>query len=160
MVEMRRSSGIVRPTPAAEVASRVGVMYFPAWFLTEANVKLFASVKNKAGNYVAPTLDSTSAAGDGLKIPADLRISTIDAPGAQAYPITALTFLLVYQDVCKAGLKADQAKRLKAWLDYAEGPGQNVAGELQYAKLPDDLHSKAQAKVNGLTCNGSPISGT
>jgi hypothetical protein len=57
-------------------------------------------------------------------------------------------------------MKADQAKRLKAWLDYAEGAGQNVAGELQYAKLPDDLHTKAKAKVNGLTCNGSPISGT
>jgi phosphate transport system substrate-binding protein len=125
-----------------------------------ANNFTFASVKNKAGKYIAPTLPSTSAAGVGLTIPDDLRISTIDAPGDGAYPITALTFLLVYQDVCKAGLKADQAKRLKAWLDYAEGPGQNVAGELQYAKLPGDLHSRAEAKVNGLTCNGSPISGT
>jgi phosphate transport system substrate-binding protein len=125
-----------------------------------ANNFTFASVKNKSGKYIAPTLPSTSAAGVGLTIPDDLRISTINAPGADAYPITALTFLLVYQDVCKAGLKADQAKRLKAWLDYAEGAGQNVAGELQYAKLPDDLHSKAEAKVNGLTCNGSPIAGT
>jgi hypothetical protein len=57
-------------------------------------------------------------------------------------------------------MKPDQAKRLKAWLDYAEGEGQNVAGELQYAKLPDDLHSKAEAKVNGLTCNGQAIAGT
>jgi phosphate transport system substrate-binding protein len=125
-----------------------------------ANNFTFASVKNKSGKYITPTLDATSAAGVGLTIPDDLRISTIDAPGATAYPVTALTFLLVYQDPCKAGMKADQAKRLKAWLDYAEGAGQNVAGELQYAKLPDDLHTKAEAKVNGLTCNGSPISGT
>jgi phosphate transport system substrate-binding protein len=125
-----------------------------------ANNFTFASVKNKSGNFVAPTLDSTSAAGDGLTIPDDLRVSTIDAPGAQAYPITALTFLLVYQDVCKAGKDAQAAKRLKSWLDYAEGEGQNVAGELQYAKLPDALHQKAQAKVEGLQCNGQPISGT
>src|SRR4051795_6374993 len=125
-----------------------------------ANNFTFASVKNKSGNFVAPTLDSTSAAGQGLTIPDDLRISTIDAPGAQAYPITALTFLLVYQDVCKAGKDAQAAKRLKAWLDYAEGDGQKVAGELQYAKLPDELHQKAQAKVDGLQCNGQPISGT
>src|SRR3954452_6691494 len=46
-----------------------------------------ADVKNKAGNYVEPTLDSTSAAGEGLKIPEDLRFSAIDAPGDQAYPI-------------------------------------------------------------------------
>jgi phosphate transport system substrate-binding protein len=123
-----------------------------------ANNFTFASVKNKAGNFVAPTLESTSAAGVGLEIPDDLRISTIDAPGDQAYPITALTFLLVYQDICKAGKDAETAKRLKAWLDYALGDGQAVAGELQYAKLPDDLHTKAQAKVDGLQCNGAAIS--
>ncbi len=125
-----------------------------------ANAFTFASVKNRSGAYVAPTLPSTSAAGTGLTIPDDLRISTIDAPGASAYPITALTFLLVYQDVCQAGMQPDQATRLKAWLDYAEGEGQNVAGELQYAKLPDELHSRAEAKVNGLTCDGQPIAGT
>ena len=125
-----------------------------------ANNFTFADVKNKSGNYVAPTLDSTSAAGVGLTIPDDLRISTIDAPGAQAYPITALTFLLVYQDVCKAGKDAQTAQRLKAWLDYSEGPGQDVAGELQYAKLPDELHAKAQAKVAALVCNGKPITGS
>jgi phosphate transport system substrate-binding protein len=57
-------------------------------------------------------------------------------------------------------MAADQAKRLKGWLDYAEGDGQAVAGELQYAKLPSALHTKAAAKVNGLTCNGQPIAGT
>src|SRR3954452_11524401 len=102
-----------------------------------ANSFTFASVKNKSGNYIAPTLDSTSAAANGLDIPDDLRISTIDAPGKTAYPITALTFLLVYADPCKAGESAGKASSLKAWLDYAEGEGQNVAGELQYAKLPD-----------------------
>jgi phosphate transport system substrate-binding protein len=122
-----------------------------------ANNFTFASVKNKSGDYIAPTLASTSAAAEGLQIPDDLRISTIDAPGKTAYPITALTFLLVYADPCKAGMAADQAKRLKGWLDYAEGDGQSVAGELQYAKLPAALHSKAEDKVNGLTCNGSPI---
>jgi phosphate transport system substrate-binding protein len=143
---------------AACIKQNAGAVGYVEQAYALANNFTFASVKNKAGNYVAPTLDSTSAAGDGLKIPADLRISTIDAPGAQAYPITALTFLLVYRDVCKAGADEGKAKALKAWLDYAEGPGQDVAAELQYAKLPDALHTKAQAKVDGLTCNGSPIS--
>ena len=52
------------------------------------------------------------------------------------------------------------AKRIKAWLQYAEGDGQSVAKELQYAPLPDDLHTKAMAKVDGLQCNGAAISGT
>jgi phosphate transport system substrate-binding protein len=125
-----------------------------------ANNFTFARVKNKSGDYIAPTLDSTSAAADGLELPDDLRISTIDAPGKAAYPITALTFLLVYQDACKAGKDEAAAKRIKAWLQYAEGDGQAVAGELQYAKLPDALHQKAVAKVDGLQCNGQAIAGT
>ena len=41
-----------------------------------------------------------------------------------------------------------------------DGDGQNVAKELQYAPLPADLHTKAQAKVDGLQCNGAAITGT
>jgi phosphate transport system substrate-binding protein len=122
-----------------------------------ANKFTFASVKNKSGQFVAPTLESTSAAGDGLKIPEDLRFSPIDAPGAKAYPITAATFLLVYQDMCKAGLSSTKAKNVKAWLDYAEGDGQSVAKQLYYAQLPDAVHTAALKKVDGLVCNGKPI---
>jgi phosphate transport system substrate-binding protein len=116
-----------------------------------------AAVKNKAGKFVEPTLAATSAAGAAAKPPADLRFSTIDAPGATTYPITAVTFLLVYQDMCKAGLDKAKAALVKDWLDYAEGDGQSVAPELQYAPLPDAIKQKAQAKVDGLVCNGSPI---
>jgi phosphate transport system substrate-binding protein len=122
-----------------------------------ANKFTFASVKNKSGQYVEPTLDSTSAAGEGLKVPSDLRFSPIDAPGKAAYPITAATFLLVYQDVCKAGLDQAKAQRLKAWLDYAEGDGQSAAKELYYAALPDAVHTAAMSKVSSLQCNGQPI---
>ena len=68
-----------------------------------------------------------------------------------------MTFLLVYQDMCKAGMSKGKAGLVKAWLDYAEGAGQQVAGELQYAKLPAALHTAAQKKVDGLQCNGAAI---
>jgi phosphate transport system substrate-binding protein len=122
-----------------------------------ANSFTFADLKNKAGNFVAPTLESTSAAGDGLTVPDDLRFSAIDAPGDQAYPIASGTFLLVYQDMCKAGLSEEKAKLVKGFLDYALSDGQGVAKELQYAALPEAIHTAAQKKVDGLTCNGSPI---
>ncbi|HEX7300505.1 MAG TPA: phosphate ABC transporter substrate-binding protein PstS [Solirubrobacteraceae bacterium] len=119
-----------------------------------------AAVKNKAGNYVEPSLDATSAAGEGAKVPDDLKFSTIDAPGDETYPISAVTFLLVWQDMCKAGVKDTQAKLIKSWLDYALGDGQKVAPELQYAPLPDPILQKAQTKVDGLVCNGSAIGGS
>ena len=125
-----------------------------------ANNFTTADLKNKAGNFVAPTLESTSAAGDGLTVPDDLRFSAIDAPGDQAYPIASATFILVYQDMCKAGVAEAKAKLVVDWLNYALGDGQKVAPELQYAPLPDAIKSKAQAKVDGLVCNGSPLKGS
>jgi phosphate transport system substrate-binding protein len=116
-----------------------------------------AAVKNSDGQFVEPSLDATSAAGEGAKVPDDLKFSTINAPGAKTYPITAVTFLLVWQDQCKSGIKAPTAKLVKSWLDYALGDGQKVAPELQYAPLPDPIKQKAQAKVDALQCNGTAI---
>jgi phosphate transport system substrate-binding protein len=145
---------------AACIKQNAGAVGYVEQAYALANNFTFASVKNKSGDYIAPSLEGASAAAVGLDIPDDLRISTIDAPGKTAYPITALTFMLVYQDACKAGKDEGAAKRIKAWLQYAEGDGQSVAKELQYAPLPDDLHAKAVAKVDGLQCNGAAISGT
>jgi phosphate transport system substrate-binding protein len=116
-----------------------------------------ADVKNKAGKFIAPSLASTTAAGVGIKVPANLGIDAVNAPGAAAYPIASATHLLVYQDMCKAGLKKSKAESVKAWLDYALGAGQAVARTLQYAPLPPAILSKAQAEVAGLTCNGQPL---
>jgi phosphate transport system substrate-binding protein len=124
-----------------------------------ANDFTYASVKNKAGKFIEPTLEATAAAAEGITVPADLRFATIDSPGATAYPISAVTFLLVYQDPCKAGADATQAKTLAAWLRYGGQDGQGVARQLQYAPLPDALKTKAAAKVDGLQCNGHPIAG-
>jgi phosphate transport system substrate-binding protein len=116
-----------------------------------------AAVKNKGGQYIEPTLESTSAAGDGVDVPADLRFSAIDSPNAKAYPIASATFLLVYQDACKAGLDQTKAGLVQNWVNYATTAGQDVAPELQYAPLPEAIRAKAQAKVDGLECNGAPL---
>jgi phosphate transport system substrate-binding protein len=123
-----------------------------------ANGFTYASVKNKSGAFVAPTLGSTSAAGDGLKVPSDLGISTIDAPGKTAYPITSQTFIDTYKDPCKSvGMKEGDAKAMGAFIKYVLGDGQNQLAQLKYAKLPSSLLSKAQQAASSLTCNGSSI---
>jgi phosphate transport system substrate-binding protein len=123
-----------------------------------ANNFSYASVKNKSGTFVAPTLSSTSAAGDGLTIPSDLGVSTIDAPGAQAYPIASQTFIDTYKDPCKSlGMKQGDAKAMGAFLDYILGNGQSQLEQLQYAKLPSDLLGKSKQVAGSLTCNGSAL---
>jgi phosphate transport system substrate-binding protein len=116
-----------------------------------------ADVKNKAGKFIAPSLQSTSAAGDGVTVPADLRFSAINSPNPSAYPIASATFLIVYEDMCKAGKSQDTAQRVSNWLNYALGAGQQVASTLEYAPLPAGIKAKAQGKVDGLTCNGQAL---
>src|SRR4051812_7822147 len=89
-----------------------------------ANNFTYASVKNKSGQYIEPTLQAASSAGAVKAIPDDLRFSTINAEAADAYPITAITFLLVWQDMCKSGLDQAKAQNVKAWLNYGLGGGQ------------------------------------
>jgi phosphate transport system substrate-binding protein len=119
-----------------------------------------ASIKNKSGGFIAPELDSTSAAGDGLEVPEDLGISTINAPGKTAYPITSQTFIDTYKDPCKSlGMKEGDAKAMSAFIDFALGDGQAELEQLKFAKLPDALLTKSQEAAKSLTCNGSAISG-
>jgi phosphate transport system substrate-binding protein len=114
----------------------------------------FASVKNKSGSYIAPTLASTSASVVGLTIPADLRFKAIDSSNPGAYPIASQTFIVVYQDLCKGGMSSAQAKAMVKLLDYGLGSGQSAAQQLSYAPLPPALLAKAQQAVSSLTCNG------
>src|SRR3954453_12879295 len=119
----------------------------------------YAAVKNKSGKFIEPPLDSTSAAADGISIPADLGYSAIDSPNANAYPIASQTFVDVFKDMCKAGVAKGAAQRIVAFLNYGLGGGQDVAKQLSYAPLPSSLLSKSQAAVKSLECTGSPISG-
>jgi phosphate transport system substrate-binding protein len=119
----------------------------------------YASVKNKAGNYIEPTLESTTAAVKGLQVPADLRFDAINTPAAQGYPIASSTFIVVYEDMCRAGITQGEAQRVKGFLDYDLSAGQKVAPELSYAPEPGPINSAAKAKVGALKCNGQPLSG-
>jgi phosphate transport system substrate-binding protein len=118
----------------------------------------FADVKNKAGKFVTPSIPAVTAAGDGVKIPSDLRFTLGDSSDASAYPISSQTFIVVYKDPCKAGASKDQAKGLVSFLDYILGPGQETIKKLSYAPLPSAVDSQAKTAVKGLVCNGSPIS--
>jgi len=118
----------------------------------------YAAIKNSSGAFVVPTLAATSAAAAGAKIPADLTVSTINSPGAAAYPITSQTFVIVYKDMCKAGRSPTAASGVKKLLTYALGAGQMVEQQLYYAPLPAALLAKGMAQLSQLSCNGSPVS--
>jgi phosphate transport system substrate-binding protein len=119
----------------------------------------YASVKNKSGAFVSPTLASTTAAATGLKVPANLGFAISNPANPAAYPIVSQTFVIVNQDLCKAGVPGGQsaAKGVVKFLNYGLGAGQQILGQADYAALPSAILARAKAKVASLQCNGAPI---
>ncbi len=114
-------------------------------------------MKNQSGAYIAPTLASTSAAAEGITVPANLAFTAIDSPNPAAYPITSQTFIIAYQDLCKGGMSESVATAFGAFVKYGLGAGQAQAKALSYAPLPASLLSKAQAAAATFTCNGTAV---
>ena len=105
-----------------------------------------ALLRNKAGSFVRPTLEGASAALEGVAVNPDLSYNPLNADGAQAYPITAPTWILAYKS------QPDRAKGevLKSFLRFLLGDGQDLAGDVDYARLPTSLQSRALAQVDQL----------
>jgi len=104
----------------------------------------FASVKNKAGSFIAPSTASATAAAQNTTVKPDLTFSCIWAPGAQSYPITYQSWDLVIQ---KQSSTNDTAM-LKAYIGYLLGDGQKLLPTLNYAPLPSNIQQMAQAQLS------------
>ena len=114
-----------------------------------------AQIKNASGAFIAPSIDAVTAAAaaSAASMPDDLRISITNAAGAQAYPISSYTYILVYKDQKDAG----KGKALVDFLWWGIHDGEGFAKELQYAPLPADIVKKAEAKINSVMSNGTAL---
>ena len=113
----------------------------------------FAALKNKAGSFVLPSVDATTAAAQGVELPADMKVMITDSTNPTAYPISGFTWILVYQQ------QSDQVKG-KAVVDtlwWAIHQGQQYAMPLLYAPLSADAVAKAEALVRSVTYQGTPF---
>ena len=114
-----------------------------------------AHIKNSSGSYIEPSIDAVTAAASAsaASMPEDLRVSITNAAGAQAYPISSYTYILVYKDQKDAA----KGKALVDFLWWGIHDGENFAKTLQYAPLPADVVKRAEAKINSVTSGGSPL---
>ena len=114
-----------------------------------------AELKNSAGNFIKPSIDSVvaAAAGSIATTPDDLRVSITNPTGAEAYPIASYTYLLVYKDQ----KDATKGKALVDYLWWAIHDGEGYAKDLQYAPLPPEIVKRAEGKVNSITAANKPL---
>ena len=129
-------SGQVKQTPGA-------IGYVELIYAIQ-NKMPYADIKNSAGEFVKPTLDSVTAALATANIPDDFRFSMTNAPGKDAYPIAGATWLLVYQQQ----KDATKGKKLVEFLKWALAKGEAMAKDLDYAPLPDSVQQRVLKRID------------
>jgi len=124
-------TGQVKQTP--------GALGYVELAYAKQNKLPYALLKNAAGQFVAPTIESVTAAAAGaakaLPPTTDFRVSIVNAPGREAYPISSFTWLLVYANQADA----TKGKKLVEFMRWAFHEGERSAGSLDYAPLPANM---------------------
>ena len=109
-----------------------------------------AAIQNAAGKFVAPSPAGATAAAAAVaaSLPAntDYRLSIVNAPGADAYPISSFTWILVYQKQADAV----KGKKLVDFLHWALTEGETQATALDYAPLPASMSSQLIARLDSI----------
>ncbi len=131
-------SGLVKQTP--------GSIGYVELIFAKTNSLSYASVQNKAGEFVEPTMESVAASAEGFlkTMPADYRVSITNADGKKSYPLSAFTYLLVWKNMGDV----EKGSKIVKFLKWATTTGQSMAGALHYAPLPKAMVKKVQATID------------
>jgi phosphate transport system substrate-binding protein len=142
-------AGLVRQTPGA-------IGYVELAYAKQNRLPM-ALLRNKAGRFVEPTLASTTAAVEGAAaaLAKDARTPIVNSPAPEAWPVSGLTYLLVYRDQ-KDPVKG---RALAEFIRWAMRDGQGMVEALDYARLPGALIRVNEANVLRLTSGGQPLLG-
>lgn len=142
-------AGIVKETPYS--IGYVGSEYAFAQKLS------MATMKNAAGNLVAPTISSISAAAQG-DMPADTRTMITNSSNPEAYPISCLTWIIIYKEQAYNNRTEEQAKATLQLLEFILSPEvQKTAASINYAPLPETAVSNSLKNLKAATYNGKPL---
>ncbi len=115
-----------------------------------------AIVKNKSGNFIEPSLKSTSLAAN-IKLPNDTRASITDTPSKDGYPISGFTWIIIYKEQNYSDRTKEKAQALIDLLWWMIHDGQSLAEPLQYAPLPKDAVIKAENIIKSVEYGGAKL---
>ncbi|MCW3994653.1 MAG: phosphate ABC transporter substrate-binding protein PstS [Candidatus Bathyarchaeota archaeon] len=138
--------------------------YVELAYTVENNMKV-AAIQNAAGNFVMPTLATTTAAAQSIAsagLPAGsaswTSVNILNAPGANSYPIVSFSYIIVYKELNVIPTMTEaKAALLTRWLWYMVHDGQNLASALSYAPLPSNVVQLNEATIQSITFNGQAL---
>lgn len=142
-------AGIVKETPYS--IGYVGSEYAFAQKLS------MASLKNTAGKIVTPTIENITAAAQG-NMPADTRTMITNSDNPDAYPISCLTWIIVYKEQKYNNRSLEQAQATLQLLKFILSPAvQQMAPSVNYAPLPETAVTNSLNNLKTLTYDGKPL---
>lgn len=131
---------------ASEVRQLSGAIGYVELIYALQNHINFGAIRNASGNWVKGSIDGVTAAAATAKIPADYRVSITNAPGADSYPISSFTYLLIPTKPADM----DKEKVIKDMLSWIVKSGETEASSLSYAPLPQSLQDKVLQTIYAL----------
>jgi phosphate transport system substrate-binding protein len=161
-------SGIGQSGNAA-VASTVNQTQYAIGYVELAyalqNGLTVAAVQNPSGNYVLPSLASTTAAAASIPtsgLPTGTGdwtgVNILNTAGAQAYPICNPTYMIVYKELnIIPGMDLNKATQLVQYIWFVVHNGQQLSAPLQYASLPSNIVTLDETTIASITFNGQPL---
>lgn len=128
-------AGLVKQTPNS-------IGYVELIYAKQNNIT-YGMLQNKAGKFVAASLESVAAAAASAKMPFDFRVSITNAPGEASYPAATYTWLLVYKNQSNK----QKGAALVDFLNWMLKDGQGMAADLGYVALPNNVKSLVEKQV-------------
>jgi len=141
-------AGMVKQTPG-------GFGYVELIYALQ-NKMSYGTIKNKKGNFVKPTIASTSLAAN-TALPDDMKVDLTDTDATEGYPISGFTWILVYKEQNYADKPEEKAKALVNLLWWMTHEGQKYAEPLHYAPLSKAAVGKAENLIKSVTFKEKPI---
>ncbi|MGV0023679.1 phosphate ABC transporter substrate-binding protein PstS [Phormidesmis priestleyi] len=131
------------PGVAALVSKTQGTIGYVEYSYAKQNNLSIAMVQNKKNEFVMPSLDGTNKALSTITFPENFRV--FEGDPSEGYPITGLTWLMVYRQYDSK----EKADAVKKWVDWVLTDGQNINGDpsLEFARIPQAVADRARQKV-------------
>lgn len=128
---------------AAQIQQAPGSIGYVEYSYGKQTNLAMAAIENKSGNLITPSPAAGAEAFVGEQVPADLALTVADSANPKAYPISGLTWLLLYPQ------SKDAAKQtaLKSVIDWSLTTGKPIATELGYIPLEPELVAKVKAEL-------------
>jgi phosphate transport system substrate-binding protein len=143
---------------AGQVKQTPGSIGYVELAYAKQNGLAFANVRNSAGQFITPSIASVTAAAASMKFSknTDYRVSIANAPGKDSYPISSMTWLLIYQN------QADRVKgdKLVKFLAWAYKNGEKSAAALDYAPLPQAMVAQLQSRLKTIHVADTRVGGS